>query len=48
MDHRPLKLNKDDFKRVRQIPYEKGANFRALKGVRVGPNNVVEFDPKIP
>jgi DNA (cytosine-5)-methyltransferase 1 len=25
-----------------------GANFRDLEGVRVGPNNIVEFDPKIP
>ncbi|KAM0847949.1 hypothetical protein ACQ4PT_054711 [Festuca glaucescens] len=49
LDHRPLKLNKDDFERVKQIPYKKRANFRALmKGVRVGPNNVVEFDPNIP
>ncbi|KAK1605224.1 hypothetical protein QYE76_028897 [Lolium multiflorum] len=48
LDHRPLKLNKDDFERVRRIPYKKGANFRALEGVRVGPNNVVQFDPNIP
>ncbi|KAM0825172.1 hypothetical protein ACQ4PT_069745 [Festuca glaucescens] len=33
LDHRPLKLNKDDFERVKQIPYKKGANFRALTGV---------------
>jgi hypothetical protein len=25
-----------------------GANFRDLKGVRVGENNTVEFDPDIP
>ncbi|XP_047096148.1 DNA (cytosine-5)-methyltransferase 1-like [Lolium rigidum] len=49
LDHRPLKLNKDDFERVRRIPYKKvGANFRALEGVRVGPNNVVQFHPNIP
>ncbi|KAK1605857.1 hypothetical protein QYE76_029530 [Lolium multiflorum] len=48
LDHRPLKLNKDDYERVRQIPYKKGANFRDLEGVKVGPKNVVEFDPNIP
>ncbi|CAM0914191.1 unnamed protein product [Alopecurus aequalis] len=31
-----------------RIPCEKGANFRDLEGVRVGPGNVVEFDPDIP
>ncbi|KAM0900447.1 hypothetical protein ACQ4PT_020633 [Festuca glaucescens] len=39
-DHQPLQLNKDD--------YERGANFRNLKGVRVGKNKKVEFDPDIP
>ncbi|CAM0953312.1 unnamed protein product [Alopecurus aequalis] len=48
LDHRPLKLNNDDYERVKQIPFKKGANFRDLKGVRVGPNNVAEFDPEIP
>ncbi|EMS48088.1 DNA (cytosine-5)-methyltransferase 1 [Triticum urartu] len=48
MDHCPLKLNKDDYERVKRIPFEKGANFRDLEGVRVGPNNVAEFDPEIP
>ncbi|KAL6906277.1 hypothetical protein ACP4OV_003878 [Aristida adscensionis] len=47
LDHQPLKLNKDDYERVQQIPVKKGANFRDLKGVRVGPNNVVEWDPEI-
>jgi hypothetical protein len=28
LDHRPLKLNKDDFERVRRIPYKKvGGSF---------------------
>lgn len=48
MDHCPLKLGEDDYERVKRIPFEKGANFRDLKGVRVGPNNVAEFDPEIP
>ncbi|KAI4979519.1 hypothetical protein ZWY2020_016272 [Hordeum vulgare] len=48
LDHRPLKLNEDDYERVKQIPLKKGANFRDLTGVRVGPNNVAEFDPEIP
>uniref|UniRef100_A0ACD6AC54 Uncharacterized protein n=1 Tax=Avena sativa TaxID=4498 RepID=A0ACD6AC54_AVESA len=48
LDHRPLKLNTDDFERVKRIPFEKGANFRNLEGVIVGPNNVAEFDPEIP
>ncbi|KAM0902259.1 hypothetical protein ACQ4PT_019423 [Festuca glaucescens] len=44
-DHQPLQLNDDDYERVQQIPVKKGANFRDLKGVRVGQNNTVEFDP---
>lgn len=32
-DHRPLKLNADDYHRVQQIPKKKGANFRDLKGI---------------
>ncbi|KAK1386612.1 DNA (Cytosine-5)-methyltransferase CMT3 [Heracleum sosnowskyi] len=44
-DHRPLKLNNDDYQRVCQIPVRKGANFRDLKGVRVGSDNKVEWDP---
>ncbi|KAF0915338.1 hypothetical protein E2562_035561 [Oryza meyeriana var. granulata] len=47
-DHQPLKLNKDDYERVQQIPVKKGANFRDLKGVEVGPNNTVGLDPGIP
>uniref|UniRef100_A0A0E0KAT0 Protein kinase domain-containing protein n=1 Tax=Oryza punctata TaxID=4537 RepID=A0A0E0KAT0_ORYPU len=46
-DHQPLKLNKDDYERVQQIPVKKGANFRDLKGVIVGPNNTVRLDPNI-
>nr|ABB46585.2 DNA cytosine methyltransferase MET2a, putative, expressed [Oryza sativa Japonica Group] len=48
LDHQPLKLNKDDHERVQQIPVKKGANFRDLKGVRVGANNIVEWDPDVP
>ncbi|XP_047056825.1 DNA (cytosine-5)-methyltransferase CMT1-like [Lolium rigidum] len=47
-DHQPLQLNNDDYERVQQIPVKKGGNFRDLKGVRVGENNTVEFDPDIP
>ncbi|TVU17257.1 hypothetical protein EJB05_33276 [Eragrostis curvula] len=47
-DHQPLRLNNDDYKRVQEIPFKKGANFRDLKGVRVGVNNTVEWDPSVP
>ncbi|CAD6212259.1 unnamed protein product [Miscanthus lutarioriparius] len=47
LDHQPLRLNNDDYERVQQIPVKKGANFRDLKGVKVGANNVVEWDPEI-
>nr|XP_051198653.1 DNA (cytosine-5)-methyltransferase CMT1-like isoform X3 [Lolium perenne] len=47
-DHQPLQLNRDDYERVQKIPIKKGANFRDLKGVRVGKNNTVEFVPDIP
>uniref|UniRef100_A0ACD5VA28 Uncharacterized protein n=1 Tax=Avena sativa TaxID=4498 RepID=A0ACD5VA28_AVESA len=47
LDHQSLQLNMDDLARVQQIPKEKGANFRNLRGVRVGRSNVVEFDPEI-
>ncbi|XP_040384096.1 DNA (cytosine-5)-methyltransferase CMT3-like [Oryza brachyantha] len=47
LDHQPLKLNNDDHERVQQIPVKKGANFRDLKGVKVGANNIVEWDPDI-
>ncbi|KAK8486226.1 hypothetical protein V6N11_012968 [Hibiscus sabdariffa] len=43
-DHQPLQLNADDLERVCQIPKKKGANFRDLPGVVVGPNNRVEWD----
>ncbi|XP_038878295.1 DNA (cytosine-5)-methyltransferase CMT3 [Benincasa hispida] len=46
-DHRPLALNTDDYQRVCQIPKRKGANFRDLPGVRVRPDNKVEWDPDI-
>ncbi|XP_023516647.1 DNA (cytosine-5)-methyltransferase CMT3-like isoform X1 [Cucurbita pepo subsp. pepo] len=46
-DHRPLELNTDDYQRVCQIPKRKGANFRDLPGVRVRPDNKVEWDPDI-
>ncbi|KAK1312976.1 DNA (cytosine-5)-methyltransferase 1 [Acorus calamus] len=46
-DHRPLRLNEDDYLRVCQIPKHKGANFRNLPGVRVRANNVVELDPNV-
>lgn len=44
-DHRPLELNEDDLQRVKQIPKKKGANFRDLPGLRVGPGKVIERDP---
>ncbi|KAG9155955.1 hypothetical protein Leryth_012031 [Lithospermum erythrorhizon] len=47
-DHRPLELNTDDYQRVCLIPVKKGANFRDLEGVCVGPDNKVFFDPNIP
>ncbi|CAL4921652.1 unnamed protein product [Urochloa decumbens] len=47
-DHQPLRLNDDDYERVQQIPLKKGANFRDLKGVKVGINNTVEWDPDVP
>ncbi|XP_041994274.1 DNA (cytosine-5)-methyltransferase CMT3-like isoform X2 [Salvia splendens] len=46
-DHRPLCLNQDDYERVCQIPKKKGANFRDLPGVRVRPDNKVEWDPNV-
>ncbi|OMP02903.1 hypothetical protein COLO4_10748 [Corchorus olitorius] len=45
-DHRPLKLNNDDYERVCHIPKRKGANFRDLEGVLVR-DNKVEWDPSI-
>ncbi|XP_076930396.1 DNA (cytosine-5)-methyltransferase CMT3-like [Bidens hawaiensis] len=46
-DHRPLKLNDDDYQRVCQVPKKKGANFRDLKGVCVSSNNHAEWDPDV-
>ncbi|KAM6570863.1 putative DNA (cytosine-5)-methyltransferase CMT1 [Cannabis sativa] len=46
-DHRPLQLNQDDYERVCQIPKKKGANFRDLPGLLVGPDNVVSRDPAV-
>nr|AGL07780.1 chromomethylase [Phalaenopsis aphrodite subsp. formosana] len=46
-DHRPLQLDEDDYLRVCRVPKKKGANFRDFPGVRVGPNNTVEFDPEV-
>ncbi|WCJ34051.1 DNA (cytosine-5)-methyltransferase 1 [Euphorbia peplus] len=46
-DHRPLALNIDDYHRVCEIPKRKGANFRSLPGVLVGPNNKVEWDKNV-
>ncbi|CAL9115496.1 unnamed protein product [Musa textilis] len=44
-DHRTLPLGEDDYLRISQIPRKKGANFRDLPGVIVGPDNSVQFDP---
>ncbi|KAK6944725.1 Chromo domain [Dillenia turbinata] len=46
-DHRPLKLNDDDYARVCRIPKKKGANFRDLPGVIVRPDNKVEWDTTV-
>ncbi|KAL0405036.1 UNVERIFIED_CONTAM: DNA (cytosine-5)-methyltransferase CMT3 [Sesamum radiatum] len=46
-DHRPLQLNQDDYERVCHVPKVKGANFRNLPGVLVGPDNVVRLDPSV-
>ncbi|XP_043693365.1 DNA (cytosine-5)-methyltransferase 1-like [Telopea speciosissima] len=46
-DHRPLKLNDDDYQRVCHIPKHKGANFRDLPGVLVRPDKKVEWDPSV-
>ncbi|KAI4993511.1 hypothetical protein ZWY2020_007824, partial [Hordeum vulgare] len=47
-DHQPLELSNDDYQRVKQIPFRKGGNFRDLKGIQVGGNNIVQFNPDIP
>ncbi|CAN6478071.1 unnamed protein product [Victoria cruziana] len=46
-DHQPLKLNSDDYLRVKEIPKRKGANFRDLPGVMVGSDNIVQWDPNV-
>ncbi|GAB2276959.1 DNA (cytosine-5)-methyltransferase cmt3 [Dionaea muscipula] len=46
-DHRPLPLNEDDYQRVCCIPKKKGACFRDLPGVIVGPDNKVALDPNV-
>lgn len=46
-DHRPLELNADDYQRVCRIPKKKGGCFRDLPGVRVRPDNKVEWDPEV-
>ncbi|KAI3859459.1 hypothetical protein MKX03_010495 [Papaver bracteatum] len=46
-DHRPLKLSIDDNTRVSQIPQEKGANYRDLRGVIVDVKNIAHRDPHI-
>ncbi|XP_077236281.1 DNA (cytosine-5)-methyltransferase CMT3-like [Tasmannia lanceolata] len=46
-DHRPYQCNEDDYLRVCQIPKKKGANFRDLPGVLVGPNKIVEWDKTV-
>ncbi|EEF32028.1 protein with unknown function [Ricinus communis] len=46
-DHRPLKLNDDDYQRVCRVPKKKGANFRDFPGVLVGTDNKVEWDPAV-
>ncbi|TVU07148.1 hypothetical protein EJB05_47190, partial [Eragrostis curvula] len=44
-DHRPTTLDNDNHIRVSKIPKKKGANFRDLPGVIVGPDNVARLDP---
>nr|ASL68818.1 DNA (cytosine-5)-methyltransferase chromomethylase [Litchi chinensis] len=46
-DHFPYELNIDDYQRVCRIPKRKGACFRDLPGVRVRPDNKVEWDPDV-
>ncbi|PIA26452.1 hypothetical protein AQUCO_09300033v1, partial [Aquilegia coerulea] len=44
-DHRPYNLSQDDYERVIQIPKKKGANFRDLRGLKVGEGNIIALDP---
>ncbi|KAJ3678476.1 hypothetical protein LUZ60_002279 [Juncus effusus] len=46
-DHMPLNLNNDDFERTLLIPKRKGANFRDLPGLLIGPDNKVSRDPNV-
>ncbi|KAL3638712.1 Alpha-1,3-mannosyltransferase cmt1 [Castilleja foliolosa] len=46
-DHRPYKLNADDYERVCRIPKKKGANFRDLPGLIFDSSNVVYLDPSV-
>ncbi|KAM7257803.1 hypothetical protein ACFE04_013544 [Oxalis oulophora] len=46
-DHCPFHLNKNDHERVCSVPKKKGANFRDLPGVLVGPDNKVFIDKSI-
>ncbi|KAL7148972.1 hypothetical protein ABFS83_05G009300 [Erythranthe nasuta] len=46
-DHRPLKLNEDDYERVCHVPKQKGANFRNLPGLIIEPNKIVRQDPSV-
>ncbi|KAA8516963.1 hypothetical protein F0562_017219 [Nyssa sinensis] len=46
-DHLPLQLNEDDYQRVCRIPKTKGANFRDLPGVVVGPDKKAQWDPSM-
>ncbi|WJX30184.1 DNA (cytosine-5-)-methyltransferase [Trifolium repens] len=46
-DHRSYEMNTDDYQRACRIPKRKGACFRDLPGVRVRPDNTVEWDPNV-
>ncbi|XP_024520318.1 DNA (cytosine-5)-methyltransferase 3 isoform X3 [Selaginella moellendorffii] len=43
-DHRPLRLNDDDYQRACRIPKRKGANFRDLGGLKIKDDNSVTLD----
>ncbi|PIA31195.1 hypothetical protein AQUCO_05100001v1 [Aquilegia coerulea] len=43
-DHRPYNLSQDDYERAIQIPKKKGANFRDLRGLKVGEGNIIALD----
>ncbi|KAK9095622.1 hypothetical protein Scep_027091 [Stephania cephalantha] len=46
-DHRPFPLSEETRLRIDQIPKRKGACFRDLPGVVVGPDNTVQLDPSM-